>query len=390
MEQNNQQSPSDDPLEIEVFYPKTVELIDPTGGFPPHTVNQEGWHRQPKNRKKLALFLFLATCVSTLLAGGLKLFEIQDQIHFQFNFWEGLQYALPVMSILLAHEMGHYLQARRYGVPASLPYFIPMPFSPFGTMGAVIVQGGGADRKQMFDIAITGPLAGLILALPITYFGLVNAEIIPIIPNGGGLIFGDPLILQWMNEWINGPLGEHQAIGLNPMLFAGWVGIFITALNLVPIGQLDGGHILYTLIGKRAHVVATLLLWGAVGFMVYHRSMNYMLLVILLFIFGAKHPPTANDHVPLGRFRVILGWLTLGFIIIGFTPTPIILPEEQKPAPQKQKIEQSPGELARTEEKSFPSTVRSTKNDRTKPVVHSVSIVNPQSTILLTLPNSTS
>jgi len=229
-----------------------------------------------------------------------------------------------VLAILMAHEMGHYLQARRYHVPATLPYFIPFPISPFGTMGAVIVQGAGvANRKVLFDIAISGPLAGLVLALPITWIGVQQAQFAEVPAGYPGPIFGEPLLLTWMFDWLRGTRPEGFEVLLNPMLFAGWVGIFITALNLIPIGQLDGGHILYTLIGRRAHAVAMLLLFGAVGYMIYSEYYAYGLMVALLWMMGPRHPPTADDTVPLGTFRILLGWLTLGFIVIGFTPMPI-------------------------------------------------------------------
>jgi membrane-associated protease RseP (regulator of RpoE activity) len=332
MEQNEEHLHPVDSTEIEVIIPRSIELIDPQRG---RTVDvSDPRMRRPRSRKKLAMFLFVATCFSTFLAGtGLWQFvffpallvKILIRADLSVLLLDGLSYAIPVMSILLAHEMGHYLQARRYGVPASFPFFIPMPISPFGTMGAVIVQGGGvADRKQMFDIAISGPLAGLVLALPITYLGLLQAKIAVIPPNAVVQIWGDPLILQWMVQFIHGPLAENEDVILNPMLFAGWVGIFITALNLIPIGQLDGGHILYMLIGRRAHRVAIGLLWSAVAYMLLSGQTSYMLIVILLVLFGPKHPPTADDRVPLGRTRIIFGWLTLGFIIIGFTPTPIV------------------------------------------------------------------
>jgi Zn-dependent protease len=348
MDQNEEHPHPPDPLDIEVFLPRSIELIDPQRSVP-----KQGRHPlkpRSRRRKKLALFLFLATCFSTFLAGtGLWQFVffpalLLDKIiraDLSELLLNGLSYAIPVMSILLAHEMGHYLQARRYGVPASYPFFIPMPITPFGTMGAVIVQGAGvADRKQMFDIAISGPLAGLVLAIPITYFGLDQAKVAVIPPNAASMIYGDPLILQWMIKYIHGPLADNETIMLNPMLFAGWVGIFITALNLIPIGQLDGGHILYMLIGRRAHKVAMGLLFSAVAYMLWSGQMSYMLIVILLFLFGPKHPPTADDRVPLGRMRIILGWLTLGFIIIGFTPTPIVSVRSapQQPAPQQREV----------------------------------------------------
>jgi len=239
--------------------------------------------------------------------------------------WNGFLYSSGVMLILFAHEMGHYLQARRYKVAASPPYFIPMPLLPFGTMGAIIFQRSGyADRKKLYDIAISGPLAGLVFALPIAWLGALNSVVKPRAAfSGGGMEFGDPLVMQWMYEMVHGPLAKTDVIMLNPLLFAGWVGIFITALNLIPIGQLDGGHILYSLIGKRAHTVAFLLVGATVAYMVASQNYQYALMLVLIVMMGPRHPPTANDQVELGWFRVLLGWLTLGFIYIGFTPIPI-------------------------------------------------------------------
>ncbi len=300
--------------------PDAIELIDPSRPEEPFVAPPR--QRKLRSRKRLALMLFLATCLSTWLAGGLG-------------------YAVPLMMILLAHEMGHYLQARRYGVPASLPYFIPFPFvSPFGTMGAVIVQGA-ANRKSMFDIAISGPLAGLVLALPIAYVGVQQSEYAALPDSANVLRFGDPLILKWMYAAKHGPLPEGTDVIFNPLLFAGWVGIFITALNLIPIGQLDGGHMLYTLIGKRAHTVAMVLLWGAIAYMVYTRYYAYSLMVLLLLLMGPRHPPTTDDSVPLGPVRIVLGWLTLGFIVIGFTPVPLAMnqPQPRRPEPPPQRVE---------------------------------------------------
>ena len=242
--------------------------------------------------------------------------------------WNGFQYSFAVMLILFSHEMGHYLQAKRYKVAASPPFFIPMPLLPFGTMGAVIVQRSGyADRKKLYDIAISGPLAGLVFALPVAWMGALNSEVASRAKLVGQSVeFGDPLVMQWMYELVHGPLGPDQVIMLNPLLFAGWVGIFITALNLIPIGQLDGGHILYSLIGRRAHVVAMLLVYGTLAYMVATRNFQYALMLGLIVLMGPRHPPTANDNIELGWFRVVLGWLTLAFIVIGFTPVPMVIP----------------------------------------------------------------
>eukprot|EP00913_Durusdinium_trenchii_P023401 g21979.t1 len=266
-----------------------------------------------RRRRKLALYLFLATCLSTFLVASLPYYKSG----FRVAVIEGLSYSIAVMSILVAHEMGHYLQALRYRVPASLPYFIPMPLTPLGTMGAVILQGRGvADRRQMFDIAITGPLAGLIVAIPVTYYGLWSSTVVPLPEGGQFIVFGDPLIIEWMTESIHGEIPDGYGLTPNAFAFAGWVGILVTALNLIPIGQLDGGHILYTLIGKRAHAVAMLVMIGAVAWMLYTQNMAYSLLLILLMLMGTRHPPTADDSVPLGKLRIVLGWLTLAFIII--------------------------------------------------------------------------
>lgn len=253
----------------------------------------------------MAAFLFVATCLTTWV--------VQQSV----------AYSVAVMSILLAHELGHFLQALRYRVPASPPLFIPMP-TLFGTMGAVILQGAGfANRKALFDIAISGPLAGLVVALPVTWIGITQSTVAALPDDASVTIFGDPIILQWMVELHHGPLPENHEVILNPLLFAGWVGIFVTALNLLPVGQLDGGHILYTLIGRRAHSVAIALVAGAAGWMLVTGNHSYVLFLVLIFLFGVRHPPSADDSVPLGIGRTILGWLTLTFLFVGFTPIPL-------------------------------------------------------------------
>jgi len=327
----NSQPPSDHVIIIQPSDYQT-EIKD----FLPQRPTQPS-HR-PAPRSKLPIILFVLTCLSTFIVGGTnhspfvptpdqfaRLYQFIQQVGWDTFLFNGFSYAGPVMLILLSHEMGHYLQSKRYHIPATRPLFIPMPMSPFGTMGAVILQRGGvANRKQMFDVAVSGPLAGLVFAIPFAYWGVLNSTVITTIKQEGTYSYGEPLILKWMISLVHGPLAENQDVLLNPLLFAGWVGIFITALNLIPIGQLDGGHILYTLIGKRANIVAKVFMIGAIGYMVYNNEFGYSLLILLLIFFGITHPPTADDTVPLGTKRIVIGWLTLAFFIIGFTVTPII------------------------------------------------------------------
>ena len=257
-----------------------------------------------RRRILLPILLFAATCVSTWLVGGYA-------------------FSLALMTTLLAHELGHFFQARRYGVPASFPYFIPMPQSPIGTMGAVIVmQPGRGDRRALFDIAVAGPLAGLIPALLFSIVGLQRSQVIQIAEQPVGLILGEPLLFRILAYFTIGPLPEGLDIALHPVAYAGWVGIFITALNLIPIGQLDGGHILYALLLRRAHLVAEALLLAAVIGVVVWGFWGWMLMIVLLMLMGPAHPPTANDHASLGIGRIILGWASLFFVPLGFTPMP--------------------------------------------------------------------
>ncbi len=237
----------------------------------------------------------------------------------------------PSMLLLTAHELGHFLQALRYRVPASLPYFIPIPppLSPIGTMGAVIrMSGHMGNRVTLFDIGITGPLAGLVPAMIFSIIGLHYAHVAPIPINfgkAGGMQFGDPLVIQFLVYLMKGPLPAGQDVILNPLLFAGWVGMLVTSLNLFPIGQLDGGHILYALLRRRSYLVAEIVLLASVFAVVWYKLWGWSLMLVLLIVMGPRHPPTANDDMPLGTGRTVLGVLTLLFLIVGFTPNPFMM-----------------------------------------------------------------
>lgn len=238
--------------------------------------------------------------------------------------WDiGVIYMVAVLLILFVHEMGHFIGTVIYKVPASLPFFLPFPVNPIGTLGAVIgMQGFVADRKQIFDIGIAGPIAGLFVAVPIAWFGVAQLDLTA--QPFGGIGFRLPLLMQWFAESSQVPgytAGKVVWLNqLNPLFVAGWVGMLITGLNMMPIGQLDGGHVTYTLFGKAAHVIAKLTLVFAIAFMVYHQSFVLVIMVVLLLLVGTDHPPTRNDRVKLGAFRWALGLSSLVIPILCFPP----------------------------------------------------------------------
>jgi len=274
----------------------------------------------PRRRVWLPAALFFTTCASTFTAGML----FSD--HFSEGWWpatqDGLMYASAVMTILLCHEMGHYLQARRYGVRATLPYFIPMPLTPIGTFGAVIaMEPRQGNRKAVFDIGISGPLAGLVPTLLFLCLGLSWSHYKPI--EQDDIILGAPLLVKAIFTSMYGPVPLGQHIAYHPVAFAGWVGLLITSINLIPIGQLDGGHILYGMFRKKAHVASLVVLVVAISLSIRFWLPHYWLMLGLIAFMGTRHPPTLDDSVPLGKWRYVLGLATLAFVIFGFTPVPM-------------------------------------------------------------------
>lgn len=311
-----------------------AELVPEASPEPPRI-----WGGISTRQMIVAGILFAATWVTTFLAGTIMAPESGLVLEHWLKgeavpgglLWEWFRsagsYALAVMIILTAHEAGHFLQARRYGVRVSLPYFIPMPLTPIGTLGAVIAMDARVpNRRVLFDIGVTGPLAGLVPTVICCIWGMQQARYAPV--GEDALIFGDPLLFHWLAQWLLGPRPKGHEILLNPILFAGWVGLLITSLNLLPVGQLDGGHVLYALVGRKARRIAQIVLLAATALVIYttirYHNPGWMLMVILLYLIGPGHPPTYQDHVGVGPFRTLLGWLMLGFIFVGLTPMPVI------------------------------------------------------------------
>jgi len=243
--------------------------------------------------------------------------------------FQGIWYSLSIVSILFAHEMGHYLMCRRYGIGATLPYFIPFPFpnlNPFGTLGAVIkMKGRIPDRRALFDVGIAGPLAGLAVTIPVLIIGLSKSSFIPLstVPQGA-MGLGDSLLFSQIARLVLGATPEGYDIMLHPMAFAGWAGLFVTALNLMPIGQLDGGHILYALFGHKSDTIYKFMM---IAFIITCALwyQGWLLLILLLLWFGYRHPAPENDFVPIDTKRKILGYATFVIFVISFVPKPLYM-----------------------------------------------------------------
>lgn len=275
-----------------------------------------------KENPLVNLGLFLATCLSTVWAGSGTLNPFAEPA----KLLSGVSFAFTLLSILGVHEFGHYFTARRYGARVSLPYFIPAP-PPFifGTLGAIIkMRSPARERNSLFDIAAAGPLAGLVVAIPALLVGLAWSRVIPIPPGYGGLIFGDSLLMRALVYLTFGAIPDGMDVLIHPVGLAGWVGLFVTALNLFPVGQLDGGRIAYALFGRHHRKIsmatfAALLALGAVT-----QSLNWVVWAALLFfMIGFHHSPPLDDLTPLSPARRVLGIACLGLLILLIPPVPI-------------------------------------------------------------------
>jgi membrane-associated protease RseP (regulator of RpoE activity) len=296
---------------------------------PGQTIDEVLIQPRLQRRWRLILVLFVATCVTTFFAGvyqwnieAFLWFDEETGERLKRNWQDGLLYMLAVMGILLAHEMGHFLTAVRYHVPASYPIFIPVPHMFMGTMGAVIAMDGArADRKQMFDIGVAGPLIGLVVAIPLLCAGIIHGDLE--VPHPNARVFGDPLLAELLIGWLRpeaAPGSEIQLAG-NPFYMAGWVGMLITGLNMMPVSQLDGGHVLYALFGWRARFLARAFLLAVIAWMVLTESYQWVVMVVVVTLIGVDHPPTANDNMPLGKWRYVIGLASLAIPVFCFIPT---------------------------------------------------------------------
>ncbi len=272
-----------------------------------------------QKRLFVPLLLFILTFFSVLLAGatqaGVNVLREPEDIY------RGFPFALTLMVILLAHELSHYFASRKHRVRATLPYFIPAP-TIIGTFGAFIkMKSPIATRKALLDIGVSGPLAGFIISVAVSVIGLSLSKVVSIQDTKGALSLGDSLLFAIISNLILDFRPGFQDILLHPIAFAGWIGLFVTSLNLIPVGQLDGGHIAYALLGERHTHISNLLvpLLFLIGLFVWE---GWAIWALLLLILGLKHPPIINAEVPLDIKRRFVGWLSLVIFFLTFIPIP--------------------------------------------------------------------
>lgn len=267
------------------------------------------------------VLLFAATLVTTTIAGALN---ADVPLHELGSRWsEGLAFSVTLMSILLAHEMGHYLFARAYGVQATLPFFLPGPPLLIGTFGAFIrLRSMPRDRRALFDIGAAGPWAGFVIALPASWYGLTLSEVHRLPPIGSGTWFGDSILFKLLVHGTVGSIPQGYDIFLHPIALAGWFGLFVTSLNLLPIGQLDGGHVVYSLFGARHRVIARAFLFALLGLGFLGWS-GWFLWAVLVTVAGIDHPPTPDRVTQLDPARRGAGYATLALFVLTLVPVPI-------------------------------------------------------------------
>ena len=290
---------------------------------------------RPRNRLALHVGLFVLTLITATLAGA------ESYASFVSEFGRravtvdrglilgGLWYSGTFLAILGAHEAGHYLYCRRYGLDVSLPYFIPLP--PFltitGTLGAVIrIREPFRTRTELFDVGIAGPVAGLIVLIPALFYGFTLSTVVPEPTSGTLTYFGEPLLFQWAAQLVIGTVPDGSTINVHPVVWGCWFGLFATALNLLPFGQLDGGHIVYAVFGekiaKNVSAVTALGLAAMIALSITWIVPTVMLLAMWRWI-GLRHPMPLNPYEPLSTGRRAFALIALVALVVCFTPTPI-------------------------------------------------------------------
>lgn len=292
--------------------------------------------RKFQSRLWLHVLLLVLTVASTTIAGATHYVAFASEFGARPDpvgwglLLQGFWYSGTLLGILGAHEMGHYLLCRRYNVDASLPYFIPMPPPMFltGTLGAVIkIREAFPSRKVLFDIGVGGPIAGFVLLVPALFYGMTLSNVVPAPTEGSVLFLGEPLLFKWAMHAVFGTIRDGYTVNMHPMVFAAWFGMLATALNLLPFGQLDGGHITYATLGRWSTPISIATVATAVAMTFVSASWLAMtvMMLVMLFALGPRHPRVISEHESLGAGRNAVAVLALIIFILCFTPVPIQL-----------------------------------------------------------------
>jgi membrane-associated protease RseP (regulator of RpoE activity) len=312
---------------------RLADRLRPLGRTPVLRKNQDGVGEEvlvlpvtfthARQRVGLALALFAATMLSCLFVGAQM---VEGPTAINWRLLDGLPFAAGMLAILVAHEFGHYLTARRLGSPTSLPYFIPMPVGPFGTLGAFITMGAPPrNRRHLLAIGAAGPLAGLVLAVPLLWIGLSLSHVEPIPVGGGYTSMGNSLLLIVFTFLKFGqvlPAGG-QDVFLHPLAFAAWAGLLVTALNLIPAGQLDGGHIAYALLGQKSARIVTWIVIAALAGLSFLWQ-GWLVWLALVLIFGRLQDMPLDDLTSLtGGQRAFAVAMLIIFLLV-FVPVPLV------------------------------------------------------------------
>jgi membrane-associated protease RseP (regulator of RpoE activity) len=295
--------------------------------------------RRFQNRVGLHVALFALTFLTTTLAGAQHYWGYLSELLRRTPPVEpslllnGLWYSGTILGILGAHELGHYLYCRYYNIDSSLPYFLPLP--PFifltGTLGAVIrIREPFRTKTELFDVGIAGPIAGLVVLLPALFYGLSLSTIVPEPTQGVVIYMGEPLLFQWATALVIGPIPAGSTVNMHPIVLACWFGMFATALNLIPFGQFDGGHIVYAIFGDRvARYVSALAVIVPAALIVVSWGwlLPTTLMALMWRIIGLGHPSPFNPYEPLSRSRKAFALVALVAFIVCFTPAPLWIEE---------------------------------------------------------------
>jgi membrane-associated protease RseP (regulator of RpoE activity) len=280
------------------------------------------------------LVLFALTCVSTTLVGTLLMWSFHDTLSGDLFFdigkilrnpvlmVSGLPFSISIMAILFAHEMGHYLTCLYYGIDATLPYFIPAP-TPMGTMGAFIkIRSPFQHRAALLNVGVAGPIAGFVLAVPTLIVGLAYSKFAVAQVSEGWIGFGEPLLFKLAAYLMGKTPPEGMTLSLHPIGLAAWFGFLATSLNLLPIGQLDGGHMIYALFPRLHKRISQVLVIALVPLGIWFWP-GWLLWFVLLLVLRLRHPMTMDDSLPLERLHLGLAWFGLAMFVLCFMPTPI-------------------------------------------------------------------